>query len=82
MNSKSEDTKDKLIFWIGTTTVAFLVAWGAWLTNQVYARPTKTELSEIMQDRKSIEARMIDSVDRNTVAINLLRVEIEKIRRD
>ena len=87
--------KDKALWAACTALVAGGVSWASWCTSQITNRPSRTQVNEMIQtqapyvqDRKAIEERLnrLDDlgrvIERNTEAINLLRVEIARESND
>lgn len=88
--------KDKMIFWMGTTSIVGLIGWCTFITQAVAKIPNIESVKEMIvlqspyvADKKvialqiarseSMNEKLADTLDRNTEAINQLRIELARI---
>ena len=84
-NSIRSEVKKHLVVWLITGVVTGAFSWGVWITLRVMDTPTRQETREIVEndslyarDKKVIEMQMA-ALQKNTEAINQLRVDIAKL---
>lgn len=82
--------RDKMFFWAITTAIAGSIGWASWLTVSMQSRPTESEVERMVsREQRLIEAQVqqLDIlakrstlvIDKNTDAINALRIELARL---